>query len=226
MERTFYWVGISGMPGRPSIGLGKTTLARQLYGKLLTHPALDQRVEIIPMAYGLKTLASYEVAPVRVIHVYRQLRAWGHSHDRAAQATHAVTAAFRRWPTRKGQKNRRLLQYLGTEVGRAMLGEDTWVDLVDRTAQKLQAHIVLTDDIRYDNEARAVDLHVAIDGGLDLAALCKNHEDLGQPADYFQAGHCSEQSLTHQPDRVLAPRWSMDWVDMLADEIADSVVMR
>lgn len=49
---------------------------------------------------------------------------------------------------------RRLLQALGTEVGREMFGQDFWVNQALQTARKLQ-RVVITD-VRFDNEIEAV----------------------------------------------------------------------
>lgn len=56
-------------------------------------------------------------------------------------------------------KDRKLLQWLGTEWGRG-LREDLWVKLwqseVNYTRANPECDIILNDDIRFDNEARAV----------------------------------------------------------------------
>jgi dephospho-CoA kinase len=51
-------------------------------------------------------------------------------------------------------ETRRLLQVLGTEVGREMFGPDFWVNQAMRNASKFDK-IVLTD-VRYPNEYRAI----------------------------------------------------------------------
>lgn len=47
---------------------------------------------------------------------------------------------------------RRLLQYMGTEVGRKLFGENFWVD---QALENLDGHFVI-DDVRYPNEAEAI----------------------------------------------------------------------
>lgn len=49
---------------------------------------------------------------------------------------------------------RRLLQVLGTEVGRNMFGQNVWVDLLDNEVKKLRANdiSVVVTGIRYRNE--------------------------------------------------------------------------
>lgn len=49
---------------------------------------------------------------------------------------------------------RRLLQRIGTEAGRQVLGNDVWVDAADREAARHE-RIVFTD-VRFDNEATYV----------------------------------------------------------------------
>ena len=54
---------------------------------------------------------------------------------------------------------RRLLQMLGTEVGRNMIHPNVWVDVMMRRAQQLrsQGHPVVITGIRYENELDAVE---------------------------------------------------------------------
>lgn len=49
---------------------------------------------------------------------------------------------------------RRLLQVMGTEVGRQMFGENCWVEMVGRQADGLD-RVVITD-VRFENEANYV----------------------------------------------------------------------
>ena len=58
-----------------------------------------------------------------------------------------------------GQSPRRLLQTLGTEWGRAVVGEDIWITICLRRARKnLQAgyRLVVIPDVRFENEAVAI----------------------------------------------------------------------
>jgi dephospho-CoA kinase len=55
---------------------------------------------------------------------------------------------------RQSAETRRLLQVLGTEVGREMFGQDFWVNQGMRNAGKFDK-VVLTD-VRYPNELRAI----------------------------------------------------------------------
>ncbi|MFC8921730.1 hypothetical protein [Cellulosimicrobium sp. NPDC057127] len=50
---------------------------------------------------------------------------------------------------------RRLLQRMGTEVGRKILGEDTWVRIAMETAAAVGRPVVITD-VRHLNEAEAI----------------------------------------------------------------------
>jgi hypothetical protein len=51
---------------------------------------------------------------------------------------------------------RRLLQVLGTEAVREVLGEDTWVEHYEKRVYKSTADFVLTTDVRFPNEYRMV----------------------------------------------------------------------
>lgn len=56
-------------------------------------------------------------------------------------------------------KDRKLLQWLGTDWGRDTISKTLWVDLWKAEAQKqgnLHGAIVVCDDVRFDNEAEAI----------------------------------------------------------------------
>ena len=57
-------------------------------------------------------------------------------------------------------KDRKLLQFLGTEWGREGIRDSLWIDIwkdeVSNTLQNYTNTLVITDDVRYDNEAKAV----------------------------------------------------------------------
>lgn len=57
-------------------------------------------------------------------------------------------------------KDRKLLQFLGTEWGREGIRDSLWVDIwkdeVGYTLENYTNTIVVTDDVRYDNEAEAI----------------------------------------------------------------------
>lgn len=55
-------------------------------------------------------------------------------------------------------KDRKLLQWLGTEFGRNTISETLWVDIWKSDAQALSrdGRIVVCDDVRFDNEAEAI----------------------------------------------------------------------
>lgn len=53
---------------------------------------------------------------------------------------------------------RRLLQVMGTEVGRMLFGNNVWVDIADRKRQIISGPVVFTD-VRFENEADYVQLN-------------------------------------------------------------------
>lgn len=57
-----------------------------------------------------------------------------------------------------GKSPRELLQLLGTEFGRKMIGESIWVDRAMRTVEhyQLSGIGVVISDVRFDNEAEAI----------------------------------------------------------------------
>lgn len=50
---------------------------------------------------------------------------------------------------------RRLLQQLGTEAGRKILGPDVWIEAANRKIRAIKGPVVITD-VRFHNEAEAV----------------------------------------------------------------------
>lgn len=91
---------------------------------------------------------------------------------------------------KKHPEVRRLLQALGTEVGRDMIGENTWTDIATRTIHEhwAQGRNVVIDGIRFPNELQMVkNLHGAlvwVDRSAELRGVT---EDL--------ASHASEKSV-------------------------------
>jgi hypothetical protein len=61
------------------------------------------------------------------------------------------------WNGEKDEKGRRLLQLLGTECGRECIDPDLWVKKWEIAANsKNTLHVVISDDVRFDNEAKKI----------------------------------------------------------------------
>lgn len=83
---------------------------------------------------------------------------------------------------------RELMQSLGTEWGRNMVGQDVWVDELAVRAAMISGPIVV-DDVRYENEARYIRnvgilVHLSRDG-------------------FRLSGHSSEDGVLHAPGDIL-----------------------
>lgn len=80
-----------------------------------------------------------------------QIVDWGNMHWSVRQAVDLMGWERMKvcFPTLRG-----LMQRMGTEVGREMFGEDFWVDLVIKEANKYDKVVIA--DCRYLNEAEAV----------------------------------------------------------------------
>lgn len=89
--------------------------------------------------------------------------------------------------TEYGPEIRRLLQRLGTEAGRQVLGENIWVDTL---MNNLPEGNVVIPDTRYPNEARAVKEHDGVVWRVNRAGT--------NPVN----AHISETGLDH---------WNFDW---------------
>lgn len=57
---------------------------------------------------------------------------------------------------------RKLLEFVGTEFGRNMLGENVWLDLVKAQGAKNPDSILIVTDVRFPNEVRVIDYLVEI----------------------------------------------------------------
>lgn len=95
-------------------------------------------------------------------------------------------------------KDRKLLQWLGTEWGRGTISESIWIDLWTDTALKAGAlradKLVVCDDVRFNNEAEALKAL----GGTVVQLLGPSRD-----VDAGIAGHASESGIlptlvTHQ----------------------------
>ena len=95
-----------------------------------------------------------------------------------------------------GRTPRQLLQLLGTEVGR-QIDPDVWVKAWARQVEREAWANVVADDVRFDNEARAIK---------DMGGMVVRLErySFSSPAD----AHTSEHGLTLQPDDTwIMPMW-------------------
>lgn len=182
-------IGISG-----PIAAGKSTLAKDIK-ELAGSSGL--RAEIIPFATGIRELVALESLPYRKNAITIKLFDWGYDTERANNAATMIDTAMWMYPSQPGIKNRRLLQTIGTEVGRQYLGADTWIIRTQQLARKYDAlDFVLSDDLRFDNEVYAVDVHIALEAMTDMQELFYD-ERLAQLDDnYIFSDHPSERSLT------------------------------
>jgi hypothetical protein len=93
------------------------------------------------------------------------------------------------WDGKKDAKGRRLLQVLGTDLGRECIGESIWLWewLQAVTSQTEQDELVVVDDVRFENEAKLIRLL----GGVIVQL---HGRDLGTVG---QNEHTSERRMPH-----------------------------
>lgn len=91
-------------------------------------------------------------------------------------------------------KDRKLLQWLGTDWGRATIGENVWVDIWKDRVTKVRAQDqnvnVVCDDCRFDNEAAVVQAL----GGY-VVKIVRSNADTHAQGGTGIAGHASEAGL-------------------------------
>ena len=111
---------------------------------------------------------------------------------------------------KKNPEVRRLLQVLGTEIGRKMFGENVWVDLAGKRIDELRAEgkpVVITG-LRYPNEIEMIRAHKGHTIWIDRG---------GKPT----SDHPSENSVTHRDfDQTIHNTKSLDALYEAADIIA------
>ncbi len=180
-------IGISG-----DIAAGKSTLAKQIKERAEND---GYHAHIIAFATGIRELVALEKHPYREQAITRKLYDWGYDHDIAQNAARVIDDYMLLHPSQPGIKNRRLLQSIGTEVGREFLGQNTWIVRTQQLAKQYDAlDYLITDDVRFDNEVLAVDVHIRIDSSSDMGCYMLRLQRYG--ADYVFNDHASERSLT------------------------------
>ncbi len=207
-------VGISG-----PIASGKSTLAKKLR-KVARNEGYA--AEIVAFAAGIREIVELEHWAYRKETIQRKLYEWGLPLDVAQNGAYAIDMAMREFPSQPQPeiKNRRLLQVIGTEIGRQLLGKDIWIM---RAQQLIRGYDVLdfaiSDDLRFDNEAVAVDIHVAItiEGAKQAELYLERVRSLG--GDYVHTNHASEQSLTLPPLFTIPFGFSDDDVRVLFSKL-------
>lgn len=197
-------IGISG-----PIGSGKSTLARQLTQHF--------SARIIPFATGVYAIAALEYEVNRLDAIAELITSYGATYPVAYVAASMIDAHMKRYPSEPGIKNRRLLQFIGTEAGRDTIHEDIWVDVVTSIMNAGDmVDVVISDDVRFENEVHAVDLHVRIDTADNE---CYDNRKAGLSTQYTFSDHASEHGVVSEPDYTIPACWSDDDLQTLIEII-------
>lgn len=183
-------IGISG-----GIAAGKSTLAQKLS---LIAENEGYHAVIVPFAIGIRDIIDLEPLPsnIRVMRLNLLFSQWGYDPTKSHLAAIAIDQAMIEYPSTPGIKNRRLLQIIGTDIGRNMLDSNIWVYRVQTLLKERHKFVDFgfSDDLRFDNEAMAADVHVRI-----LSNVCYQERVNKLPASYTYKDHISEQALTLPP---------------------------
>lgn len=183
-------IGISG-----PIAAGKSTLASKLQEMAETAGYFTQ---VIAFATGIREIVALEGVEYRKTKIAQMLYSWGYNAAVAQPAANMIDQYMTQYPSTPGVKNRRLLQSIGTEVGREFLGADTWIHRTQQLARRFDVlDYLITDDLRFDNEALAVDVHIHIDATENVECYWQRMKAL-DPA-YTFSDHPSERGLTTRP---------------------------
>lgn len=120
------------------------------------------------------------------------------------------------YPNITGEKNRRLLQSIGTECGRNILGETVWVDAALRIIENSKHEVHIFDDVRFNNEAAILDYHIQIKITRPTHYRLRL-QDVGY--EYVFSDHASERSLTQTPNIVIDNDFSQQTIRTIAENI-------
>lgn len=182
-------IGISG-----PIASGKSYLAEHLKYIIDTY---EYTAVIIPFATGIREIVALEYEQYRKQLIQRKLFEWGYAYEISARAADDIHNAMIAYPSEPNVKNRRLLQIIGGEIGRDTIDKDIWITRVHQLIHRYEPmpDFVISDDLRHDNEALAVDVHIGIDAAGDLYQQRTSQFD----STYMFSDHPSERSLTLQP---------------------------
>jgi len=137
---------------------------KKRHGKDVIASALVSELGFTQVAFAAQLKAAvYALDPVVTRPGGPLARAWSwlRSGGRPVRVTQVVDSLG--WEAAKDRypEVRRLLQRMGTEVGRDLFGADFWVDQALAAADRIDGPVVISDT-RFVNEARAVHAHGGI----------------------------------------------------------------
>jgi hypothetical protein len=119
-------------------------------------------------------------------------------------------------------KDRKLLQYLGTEWGRETIGETIWVDLWEKEVKTAlqDGYVVVCDDARFDNEAESVR---RMEGYLIKIVADQSHRRADNPNGI--ANHASEAGIKDvYANTIISNNSTLDEYDSLIREVFKKVL--
>lgn len=121
----------------------------------------DTTAEILVRDHGYVKMAFADLLRTAVLHL-NPILAWDHKTELPIRVADALRYLTYEEAKTKYLEYRRLLQFMGTEVGRMLFGTDFWVD---KTFEKIEfgdAEKIVIADCRFRNEARATQEHGGI----------------------------------------------------------------
>ncbi len=146
-QATHTRVGIAG-----PIGSGKSYLAEKLENTILY-------AQVLPFAQALKKLCDYPKHGAIFAHIEQWEKIYGVRLPNSV-VVHLYDA-FITYPNVTGVKNRKLLQYVGTEIMRDW-NPNIWIDCAIAMTNP-RADVIIHDDVRFANEAAILDYLIEIE---------------------------------------------------------------
>lgn len=214
-------IGISG-----PIASGKSTLGKSMKA---VFELLGTPTKIVPFAEDLKWMASLYGRDDVIAQLRTFFMKLGYNELTAMHGTAEVLNAFMLYPPVDGVKPRRLYQYIGTEAGRYTVDEDLWITAVQqRIDESTETHFI-SDDLRFENEAHAVDFHVQIFTDGSKATAAYEARKALYPPEYFFSDHESENELLVEPDYLIRTDFTtvdvIELVKTINHKVRSSIVL-
>lgn len=238
------WIGISG-----EISSGKSTLARAMKNEF---ERAGFKVQMVSFAQPIKDIVNlfenrfHKVADFRPMaragmwalthssikdaylwsafeyEMYNYLKNIMQDRDSVFKLIDGCSRGFEAFPSVEGEKNRKLLQYIGTEVGRAV-DPDIWIkQAYEHQIKNSDAQIFITDDLRFLNERDAVTygIHIGTHTKMAKAAFMANRQQFSNA--YTNDNHASEaylKTLEERANIIVDCGFSRQDVDDLVDSL-------
>ena len=118
------------------------------------------------------------------------------------------------WNGIKDDAGRKILQLLGTDIGRNLIHKNIWVYKWLQSCLSSDSPIILVDDVRFDNEASLI----SDVGGLLVRVTRENNDE-----SYGIIGHESEQGISVRVDYDILNNGTLSGLNFRLNDLVKSI---